>query len=338
MKIVFFGLDKDKQSLFLEELSGAQIVFVDSVLDKDSVQKAEDADAICIFVSSFVGPELIDKMPKLKFIATRSTGFDHVDCVYAKEKGIMVSNVPGYGSHTVAEFTFGLILSLSRRIMHANAYVRESSDFNYFPPMKGFDLYGKTLGVIGTGRIGKNVVKMAKGFSMNVVAYDLYPDQAFAEENGFEYKSLEEALAMSDIITLHAPSTKENYHLLNSDNIPKIKKGACIVNTARGDLIDTEALITGLQSGLIGGAALDVLEGEKELKDEIAIISSPLDATRAKDYKMLLENHVLMEMPNVIITPHIAFYTDEAVSEILKITRLNLEAFMSGSPINLVNR
>ncbi|MEI8174467.1 MAG: NAD(P)-dependent oxidoreductase [bacterium] len=323
MKIVFFGLEKNEQVVFLESFIGVDISFIEGKLDENNTIDAKDADVVCVFINSDINKKVIDALPNLKFIATRATGYNNIDCEYANTKGIKVSNVPAYGSHTVAEFAFGLILNLSRNIIKANNYVRGSSDFNYFQEMEGFDLEGKTLGIIGTGKIGKNVLKIAKGFAMNVVAYDLYPDQVFAKENNFEYKILNEVVSQSDIITLHAPYTKENHHLINKENISLMKKGAYLVNTARGELVDTEALIWGLKEGIIGGVGLDVLENEKDLRDH-------------KDSSLALLNKELMNMPNVIVTPHIAFYTREAVSEILKTTVLNIKSFLTNNPVNLV--
>ena len=336
MKIVFFGLEKAEQSLFLDSFNSAEVSFLKEKLDENNVFQAKDADIICVFINSTINKVVLDALPNLKFIATRSTGFNHIDCEYAGTKGIKISNVPAYGSHTVAEFTFGLILNLSRNIEKANNYIRESSDFNFFPLMEGFDLQGKTLGIVGTGKIGKNVLKIAKGFSMNIVAFDLYPDLTFAKENNFEYKSLNEVISKSDIITLHTPYSKENHHLINRENISMMKKGVYLINTARGGLIDTDALMGGLKDGIIAGAGLDVLEGEKELKEEIEILSSSSRLTRIEEYKTLLENHILMDMPNVIITPHIAFYTREAVDEIIRTTVLNIKGFITNNPVNLV--
>ncbi|OGI94245.1 hypothetical protein A3A03_03160 [Candidatus Nomurabacteria bacterium RIFCSPLOWO2_01_FULL_40_18] len=336
MKIVFFGVEKADQEVFQKSLKGAEVSFFDEKLDENNADKFKNAEAVCIFVDSTINKKVIDSLPNLKFIATRSTGFNHIDCEYAKGKGIQVSTVPAYGSHTVAEFTFGLILNLSRNIIKANNYLRQSSDFNFFAGMEGFDLSGKTLGVIGTGKIGKNVIKIAQGFGMNVIAYDLFPDRAFEAENNFQYKSLPEVISQSDIITLHTPYTKENHHLINKENIALMKKGVYFINTARGELVETDALIWGLKEKIIAGAGLDVLEGEKELKEEVEILSSYSHSMRMEDYKMLLEDRVLIDMPNVIITPHIAFYTRKAVAEILKITVENVQGYLKGSPVNLV--
>ena len=163
---------------------------------------------------------------------------------YANIKGIKVSNVPAYGSETVAEFTFALILTLSRKIREATSAIKKNGDYTVPVNVQGFDLSEKTLGVVGTGKIGKNVIKIAKGFGMNVVAYDLYPDLNFAQENNFSYKNLREVLAQADIVTLHAPYTKENHHLINKENISLFKKGAYLINTARGELIEIDALFS----------------------------------------------------------------------------------------------
>jgi D-lactate dehydrogenase len=180
------------------------------------------------------------------------------------------------------------------------------------------------------------VIKIAKSFGMNVIACDLHPDLQFAKENNFEYKNLSELLSQSDILTLHAPYNKENHHLINKDNIHLMKKGIYLINTARGELIDTDALIGGLKEGIIAGAGLDVLEGERELKEEIEILSSPLKSERIGDYKTLLEDRALIDMPNVIVTPHIAFYSKEAEKEIIKTTVANIDGFLNNSLVNIV--
>jgi len=334
MKIVFFEVPKTEQSFFLQSFNDVDVSFFEEKLNENSVEKAKDADIVCVFVTSSINKNVIDVIPNLKFIATRSTGFDHIDYAYAETKGIKVSNVPAYGSHTVAEFAFALMLSLSRNIIKANNHITESLDFNYFPNMEGFDLNNKTLGIIGTGKIGKNVAKIAKGFNMNVIAYDLYPDLAFAKENNFTYKSLNEILSEADIVTLHTPYNKDDGYLINKENVSLMKKGIYLINTARGELVDTEALVSGLKEEIIAGFGADVLECEKPMKEgESFLISS--NATE-KEKKIISLNHELMKMPNVVITPHIAFYTYEAVAIIKQTTIDNIQGFLMGSPINLV--
>lgn len=317
MKIVFFSLGKDRQSIFVGSFGDAEVSFFEEKLDENNVVLVKDADIISVFIDSTVDKNIIDALPNLKFITTRSTGFDNVDCDYAKTKGIRVSNVPVYGSETVAEFTFALLLTLSRKIREAGDALKENRNYSTPSNVQGFDLDKKTLGVIGTGKIGKNVIRIARGFNMNVLAYDLYPDLNFAGENNFIYKNLEEVLSQSDIVTLHAPYTKENHHLINKENISLFKKGAYLINTARGELIETEALEKALKDGLIAGVGLDVLEGEKGFKKG--------------------DNIPMLEIPNVLMTPHVAFNTREAEARILQTTVENIQKFISNSPINLVS-
>lgn len=335
MKIVFFEVPKEEQVVYGDLLKDKDVSFYEIKLNEDSVHLAKDAEIVSVFINSELKKEIIDSLPNLKFVCTRSTGFDHIDVSYCATKGINVSNVPAYGSRTVAEFAFALLVNLSRKIFNATRQLKETGDFSIFS-LKGFDLQGKTLGVLGTGKIGKNVIKIAKGFDMKVIAFDSYPDMNFAQENNFEYKKLPDLLTQSDVLSLHVPYTKENHHLINKENISLMKRGVYLINTARGELIDTDALVWGLKEGIIAGAGLDVLEGERELKEEIEILSSPEKSSRVKDYKTLLEDKALIEMPNVIITPHIAFYSQEAENEIIKTTVGNILGFISNIFTNIV--
>ena len=321
MKIAFFEVPKSRQSFLGESFNNEDVSFYEEKLNESNVDLVKNTDIVSVFVDSDLNRNVIDKIPNLKFIATQSTGFNHIDCEYASTKGVKVSNVPAYGSHTVAEFTFGLILNLSRNISNANTYLRETLNYNYLPWMEGFNLEGKTLGIIGTGKIGKNIVKIAKGFGMNVIAYDLFPDLNFAKENDFIYKNFTEVITQADILTLHAPYTKENYHLINKENIIMMKKGVYLINTARGELVDTEALVWGLEKRIIAGAGLDVLEGGKQLQNT---------------GNTVVLNHKLMKMPNVIVSPHMAFYTREAIISIMQTTVENIKGFISGNLQNLV--
>jgi len=334
MKIAFFELFKSEQDILEKFFSDYDISYSGEKLTIENVNLYKEVEIISVFTNSVINKEIIDLLPNLKFINTSSTGYDHIDIAYCVEKGIKVSNVPSYGSITVAEFTFGLLLSLSRKIIKANSQLRQDDSFNIIP-LRGFDLRGKTLGVVGTGRIGKNVIKIAKGFGMNVIACNTSIDKALETELGFSYKSFPEIISESDIITIHVPYSKENLHLINKENISKMKKGVYLINTARGELVDTEALIWGLKEGIIAGAGLDVLEGERDLKEEIKVLSNP-HVENPKDYKILLEDHVLIDMPNVIVTPHVAFYSKEAEEEIVKTTEENIKGFISGNLQNLI--
>ena len=258
-------------------------------------------------------------------IATRSTGFDHIDLKAAKEKNIPIAYVPGYGDNTVAEFAFGLILNLSRKIYTGFDQIRETGSFS-LEGLRGFDLNNKTIGIIGTGRIGRYMVKIAKGFGMKVIAFDVKPDENFAKEMSFQYLSLDDVLVQSDIISLHVPYMKETHHLINSQNISKIKKGALLINTSRGAVVETESLIRGLNEKILGGVGLDVLEEEGAIQDEKTLIL--YGRPEEHDLKTLIQNHVLIDMPNVIITPHNAFNTQEALQRILDTDLENIKSFI----------
>lgn len=337
MKIFFYETNAEDQKVLaglLAPLPDFEAEYIGEKLSAENLRA--DAEVISVFVGSEVRREQIDAMPKLKFIAARSTGFDHIDVAYAKQKGIGVANVPAYGSRTVAEFAFTLLLALSRRLYVAADQIKEGKGFDY-QAFEGFNLQGKTLGIVGTGRIGLNVAQIAKGFDMQILGFDPHPNEEKAKTYGIKYLTLDELLANSDVITLHVPYMKETHHLINKDNIKKIKKGALVINTARGEVIDTEALLMALKEGIVGGAGLDVLEGERMLKDETTLIAhSDPKHPSLDDLKTLIEDHALINMPNVIITPHIAFYTKEAKEEILKITVENIDGFKQGQIKNLV--
>lgn len=334
MKIAFFEATEKEKEYFGQELAGHDLVFVEENLSTENITQASGAEAISVFVNSEIKQPILDVLAGVKYISTRSTGFDHIDGAYAKEKGIAISNVPSYGSRTVAEFTFGLILNLSRKIYTARHQLMEGDNFD-ISNLRGFDLYGKTLGVVGTGRIGKNVIRIAEGFGMKVIAFDAYPDINFAKEQNFEYVSLEDLLKNSDIVTLHTPYNQSTHHLINKENIGLMKKTAYLINSARGELIETDALIQALSGGVIAGAGLDVLESERQLKEESELMKKGPEAF--KDFKTLFENQLLMDMSNVMVTPHIAFNTEEAVGEIMETTAENLKAFAEGKIINQIN-
>lgn len=302
------------------KVAGVEVAFVDDVLSKDKVPQGDAAqfDIAGVFMDSPVGADVIAALPELKMVATLSTGFDHIDLAAAAARGITVSSVPAYGENTVAEFAFALILALSRKIREASARVQVEHRFAT-DGLCGFDLAGKTIGVVGTGRIGKHAVRMAKGFGMNIVAYDVYHDDAFAAEMGFPYVSLEDLLKQSDVITVHAPYLPSTHHLINSGNIGLVKQGAILVNTARGAIVETAAMVSALKSGQLGGAGLDVLEEEAGMK--------------AGD---MAADADLIAMPNVIVTPHNAFNTKEAFLRILDTTIDNIVAFVNGAPTNVV--
>ncbi len=336
MKAAFFVLTQQQRDYIMAQKSlrnaGITPVFYDDVLDADHVPPETDFEIASIFIDSSIDEKLVSKLPNLKFIATQSTGYDHIDLDVCKRKGITVSSVPSYGERTVAEYTFALILMLSRKMYDAYHRIREEGQFN-LQELQGFDLYGKTLGVIGTGSIGKHVVCIAKGFGMKVVACDVYPNETMSKELEFQYCSLKELLEQSDIVTLHVPYLESTHHLINKENIYQMKRGAYLINTSRGQVVETEALVRALKDEHIAGAGLDVLEEEGALKDDLEFLQSTLKAERLRK---VLAGHALIDHPRVIVTPHNAFNTKEALQRILDVTIQNIIAFTSGKPTNIV--
>lgn len=291
------------------------------------------AEIISVFVSHQCKADELAKLPSLKLIAARSTGFDYVDVPAARARGVEVVYVPSYGENTVAEFAFALLLSLSRKIPEAHEQTTHSGSFAQ-GNLRGFDLKDKILGVVGTGRIGANMIRMARGFNMNVIAYDPFPKDNMPQELGFRYVAFEELLRESDVISLHAPLNDYTRHMINMGNINQIKKGVFLVNTARGGLIETAALEKALESGIIAGAGLDVLEEEKDMSDELSLLNNP--NPKIEELKNVLANHYLIRHPRVIVTPHIAFNTTEAIHRILDTTIDNILSFGRGEIKNRV--
>ena len=333
MKIHYFSGEAWEEEYVRAKLPYDDLTFHEGSLAAFPNLSDPDAKILCTFVESHIGEAELARFPALKLIATRSTGFDHIDLTAAKKQRVKVVNVPFYGENTVAEFAFTLLLALSRRVIDADEHVRETGTFSH-GNLRGFDLDGKTIGVVGCGHIGMHIIRMAKGFSMNVLGFDTHPDEKRAEEIGFSYAPLDEVLGASDIITLHVPYNERTHHLINRKNIDKIKKGAYLINTARGAVIETEALVEALKRDILAGAALDVLEEEGDMNDELALLSSPHPKEAA--LKVVLENHYLINHPRVIVTPHIAFNTEEAIKRIVDTTIENIKNFSAGSPTNLV--
>ena len=299
--------------------------------DRIDLNEIVDAHIISVFIYSDLDAPLLRQLPSLRMIATRSTGYDHIDMAYCRERNIVVSNVPSYGANTVAEHTFALLLSLSRNIYQARERTLRN-DFS-FHGLQGFDLMGKVMGVIGTGQIGQHVIRIAKGFEMQVLAYDTHPDVAASERLGFEYVGLDVLLARSDVISLHCPLTAETQHLIGKQAFEKMKKGVYLINTARGGLIDTEALLWALDAGIVAGAGLDVLEEEEAVREERELLSGRFDGGKLQ---AVLRNHVLAKHERVIITPHIAFNSREAVERIMGTTVENISAYLAAAPSNVV--
>ncbi len=331
MKIAFFEISDWEANYIREKLTGQELYFFAGPLKKGDTLDME-YDVVSTFVGSVIPKEFFSG-PLPKMIATRSTGFDHIDLREAREKKILVSNVPTYGENTVAEFTFALLLTLSRKVYQSVKRVREQGWFS-FDGLRGFDLKDKILGVVGTGHIGAYVIKIARGFGMNVIAYDPFPNEKLSSEYNFEYVQFEDLLKRSDVITLHVPYLPSTHHMLNQQTMQHIKPGSVLINTSRGGLVETQALVEALRSGILAGAALDVLEEEGFIKDEVVMLTH--GHPNSEQLKTVLADHELMYMDNVIITPHNAFQTTEAMRRILDMTLENIDAFIKGNPKNLV--
>lgn len=332
MKIAFFELHDWEQSYLRERLGGAhEIMVVREVLNDAHLGKIAGVEVISPFIYSKLPAERLAQLPKLKLVATRSTGFDHIDLPECTRRGITICNVPFYGENTVAEHTFALILALSRKVHEAFVRVR-AGDFS-LDGLRGFDLKDKTIGVVGAGHIGLHVIRIARGFGMRVLAFDVRRDHFLAEVLGFEYVDLGTLFGQSDIITLHAPDNPQTHHLINRENIAHIKRGAILINTSRGGLVDTEALLKALDEGILAGAGLDVLEGEEIIMEESALLR---DTTNPELLRRAIQNHLILKKPNVVFTPHNAFNSQEALERILETTAGNIAAFASGVPRNVV--
>ena len=338
MNVIFFGCKLWEEEYLRAKLASAGVdieaTFTKDILTKEQLPKKRDHEMISVFVDSKIDAVVIAAFPKLQYIVTRSTGYDHIDLSACKKRGIVVSSVPSYGENTVAEQAFALLLAVSRKLYRAADQIRETGSFK-FDDLQGFDLKDKTMGVVGTGRIGRHSVRIAQGFGMKVVAYDPQPNAQLEQECKFTYMPFEELLRVSDVVTIHVPYLPQTHHLFNEAAFAKMKKGSVLINTARGQVVDTQALVMAISSGHLAGAGLDVLEEEGVVKDELGFIAHGVAGEH--DLKTILANHVLFDMPNVVITPHNAFNTKEALMRILDVTIDDIASCVTGSPINVVS-
>ena len=332
--MAFLEVQEPWQKDFLtQSFPGAKLFFSPKTAE-ESREALRHFDILSVFISSRLDRAFLKACPGLKLITTRSTGFDHIDLEACGERGIAVANVPVYGENTVAEHTFALILSLSRNLR--KAYLRTVRNDFSLEGLMGFDLKGRTLGVIGTGHIGLHVIRMAVGFGMKVVACDAREQKFLSEVLNFEYRPFEEVLKGSDILTLHVPLMPSTRHMINENNIRLIKKGAVLINTARGGLVETGALVKALDEGILSGAGLDVLEDEEFFLEEKRLLGGAEGRDHWQRLKTALKNHVLLQRENVVYTPHMAFYSREAAERILATTVGNIRSFLAGKLQNQV--
>lgn len=320
MKTVAFFDTKayDKESFLKYSNDDINIRFFENKLNRDTVSMAACCDAVCVFVNDNIDKYVIEQLEKfgVGLVALRCAGYNNVDLKSANGR-VKVARVPAYSPYAVAEHAVGMILLLNRKLH--KAYIR-TRDHNFsLEGLTGFDLRNKTVGIIGTGKIGQAFCEIANGFGMNIIGFDPFENKDFSGK----YVSLDELLSTSDIISLHCPLTKENRHIINSETISKMKKGVYIINTSRGKLIDTASLIEGLKSGKVGAAGLDVYEEETSLFFEDYSDEIIHDDTLS----------TLISMPNVLVTSHQAFLTREALNAIAQTTMKNLEDYFSGNEL-----
>jgi D-lactate dehydrogenase len=337
VKITFVEAERGEQEFFDHELPDHELEFVDRL-----EEVSPDAEIVSVFISSRIDDTFLNEHPGVRLIATRSTTLDHIDCEACRRRGVAICAIHSYGDHTVAEHTFALLLGLSRRLRDVMEGQRQGA-FS-FDALRGFELRGKTLGLIGAGRIGRQVIPIARSFGMPVLIHDPYLG-ATGKELGVPNVSLDELLSRSDIISLHATLTPETYHLLNGETLGKCRRGVIIINTARGGLIDTAALSEALASGQVAGAGLDVLEAENVMRKKAADIvaaeiverlRSPFAPTEYRDpehlrhFCELMHSEKILNRRNVVFTPHIAFNSLEAIERINREIVANIRAFTVG--------
>lgn len=334
MKISLFEVEPHERTIFAPLAEAHALRIVEQPLDAASAAAHADAEVVSGFIYSDFSAATLAQLPQLRLIATRSTGYDHIDLAYCARHGIAVCNVPSYGERTVAEHVFALLLAISHRLPEA---IQTARSGRYSPRgLQGFDLYGKTFGALGTGRIGLHAVRIARGFGMRVLAWDLYPDAAAAAQLDFEYATLQQVLAQADVLSLHLPLTDATKHLIGADEFALMKPGAVLINTARGGLVEPGALIQALIGGRLAAAGLDVLPDEPAIREEAQLISSVYNEQLQTDLRGLVADHVLLNLPNVVVTPHSGFNTREAVQRIAQTTYENIAAYARGATQNTV--
>lgn len=327
--IGFFELRPAERD-FLHDEFGDNHIYSEQPISQVSQYTLADLDTACVFVNSDVDQEIITMLESCDHIATRSTGTDHIDVDAADGQGIVVSRVPSYGPHTIAEFAFGLLLSVTRKVADAYHQQRSHDTFS-LTDFRGIDLRGKSIGIVGTGDIGAHVARIADGFGMEIYAYDVKQSDELAEKYGVRYvKSLQDMLPKLDVLTLHIPHTKETHNIIDRAEIDALPDTAYLINTARGGLVNTKALAQALEAGSLSGAGLDVLTQEGRLRTGQELN----DDAAAEESEEILADYKLIRSQNAVVTPHIAFYTEESEQEILQTTSENIRSFrQNGEPV-----
>ena len=325
MKIAFFDTHSYDKKSFVEanKAFGYEIDFRDYKLNENTALTAQGYDVVCVFVNDVVNAEVIKTLAEcgVKLIALRCAGFNNVDLKAAAAAGIKVVRVPAYSPYAVAEHGVALLMSLTRHI--PQAYLRtKTANFN-IEGLTGRDLFGLTAGILGTGKIGRIMADILMGFGMKIIAYDPFPNEQWAKEKNIEYVGLDEIFQRSDVLSLHCPLTEETKHVVNHDRMKMMKHDAVIINTGRGALIDSKALVHALKHGHIGGIGMDVYEEESKYFFSDWSTDIMTDDTLAR----------LLTFPNVIITGHQAFLTTNALKNLAETTLENIKAFLAGAQL-----
>lgn len=335
-KVVYFDVENDERAFLTAHNEGKYDykLIEDPLNDLTELSdEIKNAEVISCFTTSRVNQKVLKQFPNLKLIALRSVGFNHIDTDYCTENNIAVENTPNYGNKSVAEFAFGLMLDVCRKITHAYMDFKEM-DVN---PQRliGTELGGKTIGIVGLGAIGSAFARLAYGFDMKILGFDLYKNETLEQDYNVVYTNFETMLEQSDFISVHSPLTKDNYHMFDEAAFNKMKSSAILINTARGELVDTQALYNALSKKHIAGAGLDVLEYEEAISDPDYLID--INRLDKNALKQTVLNTRLMQLCNVIITPHVAYNTNEAINRILETTMSNINAFTEGVLEHRVN-
>jgi len=335
-KVIYFDVQDDEKEFLKVNNEGKYDyqIFSESLTQLTPLApEIIDANIISIFTTSRISKEILKQFPKLELIALRSVGYNHVDLDYCNQRGIVVENTPNYGNKSVAEFAMALLLNVCRKITKAsNAYKEIGVDTQL---LIGEEICGKTVGIVGLGAIGGEFARLAHGFDMKILGYDLFRNERLVKEYGVSYTDFQTLLTNSDVISIHAPLTKDNKHMFDEKAFSKMKSNAILINTARGEHIDTQALYNALKNRQIAGAGLDVLESEETIADEDYLVD--ISRLNEKTLMQTILNTRLQQLSNVIITPHIAYNTNEAIQRILNTTMANIDMFVKGIVQHNVN-
>jgi len=341
-KMCFVEVEDEAKAFFEEAFAAHEVSFAGRL---DAVP--EDTEVLSVFITERIDDAFLDTHPLIRLVATRSTGCDHIDLDACESRGVTVVNVGNYGENTVAEHTFALILSLSRRLRDSEQAVR-TGRFSR-ERLRGFDLRGRTLGVVGAGRVGLHVIRIGIGFGMHVIAYDEVPHPFYSELLDFHYVSFEQLMRESHVVTLHVPLNSTTRHMINRDTLAICGSGLLLINTARGGLIDSRALIEALDSGKVAGVGLDVLEDERvfrggatqilgekiaeRVRSAAAPVARETSPHRVAEFSKLVAHSRLLQRPEVVLTPHVAFNSHEAMERLGRLTVENIMSYLEGRPL-----